>query len=179
MTIDQKLSELEIKRILIVDDVPEHILAVQSAFAKYTGVQFEYASSAKSAIEKIKTAAEQGQKYDLVISDLTMETETAGLDVVKEAIMHSAYATIATGANYDKSKHDGHGPTTTIIPLKDSIKAKKDEPEVWDFALEKSLEYVESYRKSPEFKAIERYQKQIGIEKMPEQLIEYVMEKYR
>ena len=175
MSIDQKLSELEIKRILVVDDIVENVLAAKQAFAKYTNASIEYAASAKKAIEKIKLASEQGQKYDLVISDLEMETKTAGLDVVKEAILKKSYATIATGANYDRSETDGHGPTTTIRPSGASIKSKKDKPEVWDFVMEKSLDYIAEYKESQEFSSLQRIK---HIEKMPELMLEQMMDKY-
>lgn len=179
MSIDEKLSDMEIKKVLIVDDKTENINAAKQYF-KSIPAKTEYATNSDEAIKKIKESYDAEAKYDLVITDLKMETKTAGIDVVKEAILNGTYATIATGANYDKSENDPHGPTTTIRPSGDSIRSKKDKPETWTFALEKSLDHIANYKTSPEAKALQRYEKYVGkISTMPEQIIELFTEKYK
>ncbi|GIU68896.1 MAG: hypothetical protein KatS3mg002_0132 [Candidatus Woesearchaeota archaeon] len=126
MTLEQKLTDLEIKRILVVDDRIENVLAAKQAFSKYSLASIDYAASASEAVTMMETAFKEGKKYDLVISDMEMETKTSGLDVVKQAIVQLSYATIATGINYDRSKHEAHGATTTILPTGSSIKGKKE-----------------------------------------------------
>jgi len=175
MSIEEKLSELEIKKILVVDDREENLDAAKQYF-QTINLHVEYATNAKDAIDKMKAAYEKEEKYDFILSDLEMETKTAGLDVVKEALEQRSYVTIASGVNYDKSDTDQHGPNTTIRPTGTSIKGKKEKPEVWKFALEESLNYIQTYKESPEFKAIERYAHFIGI--LPENIIDMLKIKY-
>ncbi len=66
-------------RVLLVDDEP---LIVQCFTAVLEGAQFEVCS-ATSAAEAI--AALQERRFDLVITDMAMETATAGYEVVRAA----------------------------------------------------------------------------------------------
>ncbi|MEM4755775.1 MAG: response regulator [Candidatus Woesearchaeota archaeon] len=185
MGIEQKLTEHGITNLLVVDDTPANLDAARTAFQKYNAlVNVDYASSAQEALQKIQAAKVQGKKYDLVISDLSMETPLAGLDVIKAALLSFSYATIATGANYDKPCHGYHGPTTTVRPLGVSFPEKKDTSETWDFVLEKSLEYLTYYKQTPEFAALNRYQTSItptsnSTLTLPEHLVRALLVKYQ
>lgn len=67
-------------RILLVDDEPS-ILTTLTAILQKNGFQVVSAASAREAIEKLAR-----DKFDLVITDLKMESDGAGFDVVKAAL---------------------------------------------------------------------------------------------
>lgn len=67
------------KRILLVDDEPAILLTLK-AILEMNG--FEVATAASSAEAKIRL---QADSYHLVITDLNMEKETSGFDVVRFA----------------------------------------------------------------------------------------------
>lgn len=67
------------RRILLVDDELAILLTLK-AILEINGFQVETAASAKEAIGKLKA-----NEYHMVISDMRMETDTAGYDVVRAA----------------------------------------------------------------------------------------------
>jgi DNA-binding response OmpR family regulator len=72
--------ELSMKRrILLVDDELAILLTLK-AILEINGFEVETAASAKEAKGKLPQAA-----YHMVITDMRMETETAGYDVIREA----------------------------------------------------------------------------------------------
>jgi DNA-binding NtrC family response regulator len=71
--------EVEMAKILVVDDVPELRSQLKWA-AEGTGREIFEADSGKQAIKLI-----QEHNFDVIVTDLKMETETAGLDVLKAA----------------------------------------------------------------------------------------------
>ncbi len=66
-------------RILVVDDEPSILLSL-SAILEMNGYEVVSAASAKDAIAKL-----QSDVFDMVLTDMRMETETAGYDVVHAA----------------------------------------------------------------------------------------------
>jgi CheY-like chemotaxis protein len=67
-------------RILLVDD-ERSIVMTLTAILQKNGFQVTSAASAREAKEKLA-----GNKFDLVITDLKMETDGAGFEVVKAAL---------------------------------------------------------------------------------------------
>jgi len=67
------------RRILLVDDEVAILLTLQ-AILELNGFGVETAASAREAQDKLTS-----NQYDLVITDMRMETETAGYDVIKTA----------------------------------------------------------------------------------------------
>jgi two-component system response regulator PilR (NtrC family) len=67
-------------RILLVDD-ERSILTTLTAILQKNGFQVMSAASAQEAKEKLRR-----EKFDLVITDLNMETDGAGFEVVKAAL---------------------------------------------------------------------------------------------
>src|SRR5438309_8853423 len=67
------------RRILLVDDELAILLTLK-AILEINGFEVETAISAKEGIGKIKASA-----YDMVITDMKMETEHSGYDVVRAA----------------------------------------------------------------------------------------------
>jgi CheY-like chemotaxis protein len=165
MDLEQKLKEVEIKKILIVDDTAANIEAAKEYFKQVEklGVKVEYASSAKEAKERIQAAYWAKDKYSIVISDLSMEEPKSGLEVAREAFKHLGFGFIATGLNYDRSEHDHHGPSTRLMPMESQyIAGKKDKPEVWQQAFEKAIDYLTEGSGRATFAAMRRYDKYIG-----------------
>lgn len=68
------------RRILLVDDELAILLTLK-AILEIHGFEVETASSAKEAISKLPTSG----PYQMVITDMRMETETAGYDVIRAA----------------------------------------------------------------------------------------------
>jgi DNA-binding NtrC family response regulator len=67
------------RRILLVDDEVAILLTLK-AILEMNGFEVETADSAESAIEKLRQS-----EFNMVISDLRMERETAGFDVIRFA----------------------------------------------------------------------------------------------
>ncbi len=67
------------RRILLVDDEPAILLTLK-AILEINGFKIETASSAREAVQKLATGV-----FQMVITDMKMETETAGYDVITAA----------------------------------------------------------------------------------------------
>ena len=67
------------RKILLVDDEVA-ILLTMKAILELNGFQVETANSARDAVSKLKKA-----EYQMVITDLKMETEDAGYEVIRAA----------------------------------------------------------------------------------------------
>src|SRR5438445_8866489 len=67
------------RRILLVDDELAILLTLK-AILEMNGFEVETAASAKEAIGKLKK-----NNYNMVITDMRMESDTSGYDVVREA----------------------------------------------------------------------------------------------
>ncbi|MFL6299377.1 MAG: response regulator [Terriglobales bacterium] len=67
------------RRILLVDDEVAILLTLK-AILEMNGFEVETADSAENGIEKLRNG-----EYNMVISDLRMERETAGFDVIRFA----------------------------------------------------------------------------------------------
>ena len=122
-----KLSVLWIKKILIVDDTPANISMAKDYFDNIP-LQIDYAYNAQDATQKIKDEYESW-KYDLILTDLEMESKESGFNVAREWFAHQADTFVVTWANYDRSHDEAHWPTTQILWLNFSVKSKKNE--VW------------------------------------------------
>jgi DNA-binding response OmpR family regulator len=68
------------RRILLVDDELAILLTLR-AILEMNGFEVETASSGQEAIAKLKN----GNRYHMVITDLAMESETAGYEVIRVA----------------------------------------------------------------------------------------------
>jgi len=179
MSLEQKLKENEIKNILIVDDMPANIEGAKKYFkqVKNLGVKVDYASSAKEAKEKIKSAYEAKEKYSLVLSDLSMEEPKSGLEVASEAFRHYARPFIVTGFNYGGSESHGHGPSTSLYPISESggsFRGKKENPAIWESVFESSLNYLQEPHSKMLGAAIKRYEHVFG-RPMPDGAVEVCM----
>ena len=177
MSIDdtiQKLEDRGIRNILIVDDKSENLSAASSYFSSI-GIEYEECNSATSAIKKLNE-----KTYDLVITDLQMETPNAGEEVIKEAGAHFTHSYILTGGT-------DHGKDNVLIlPIGHYIRGSKKDDGIWAEIFETILG---NHKKSQEylkvkqiFTLIREYHGKKRSEKMGELVLEYfkpVIEQYK
>ncbi|MBW6442300.1 response regulator [Patescibacteria group bacterium] len=175
MGIEEKLQEIGIKRVLVVDDSEEN-LAVASRYFHKIGVDIDLAFNRESALEMLKESQVSEKRYDLVISDLEMETKDAGMDVVRKALETITYPIILTGRNYNLPDSHPHGPNTAIIPAEESVKGKKSATETWEIALEKIVEYLSSSETQRIYNSARRYQKHLN--EVPNIFVETMLKLY-
>lgn len=76
-----RCTELELARVLLVDDNPTSRLTLQTVL-QASGYRVDAAASAAEAVGKLDE-----QEYELVLSDLAMESPEAGLKVLAHAKM--------------------------------------------------------------------------------------------
>lgn len=86
-------------RILIVDDRPKALKHLASAAARVVGADVVTANSAREALQRISEEA-----FDVVITDLHMETSEAGLDVLKAAKERDIYTQVIVITAYGTPK---------------------------------------------------------------------------
>src|SRR6266567_2826343 len=67
------------RRVLLVDDEPAILLTLK-AILEMNGFEVETASSGREAVQKLDEGV-----FHMVITDMRMETETAGYDVIRAA----------------------------------------------------------------------------------------------
>lgn len=78
---EDRSAELDLARVLVVDDDPTSRLTLQTVL-KAGGYRVDAAASAAEAVGKMDE-----QEYELVLSDLQMESPEAGLKVLAHARM--------------------------------------------------------------------------------------------
>ena len=160
MSLEEKLVEAGIKKILVVDDTKANLAAAKeyfSSFEKY-GIKTDYANSAKQAKKNIQDAYKGKERYSVIISDMVMEEPHSGLEVVREGFKHQTHGYIATGKDYDRPDDASHGPYTEVEPMLGAVEGKKEKPEVWQGVLEKVLESITGEAKET-IAAMGRYHK--------------------
>jgi CheY-like chemotaxis protein len=120
----------KLEKILIADDREENRAAARIAMPNAY-----IASSASEAIAKLGS-----EKYDLVITDMQMEHELAGLDVVRESLRRQTpcYVLTSGGRGHGNEKNNGND-ITELKPYCESIMydGRKAIPAVWKIALER------------------------------------------
>jgi len=122
------------RRILLVDDEPA-ILLTMKAILEMNYYEVETAASAADAADRLK-----GSAYDLVITDLNMETEKSGFDVARLASTQPYRPAVAIltaypdlGADWKAQGADSllNKPTNTaelLEKIKVLIAARRNEP---------------------------------------------------
>ncbi len=85
-------------RILVMDD-EESILEVTSEILRVFGYEVGVATSGEIALEKYRAALNEGNRYDLVIMDLTVPMGMGGGEAIKELLKidPKAKAIVSTG----------------------------------------------------------------------------------
>ena len=118
-------TQIKLERILIADDKEENRNAARLAIPDATIV-----GSAREAISQLDS-----QEYDLVLTDMQMETPLAGLDVIKKSMKKTTIAYVITHTGI------GHGKQTVeVCPYLHNMTSRlegKADPETWKEALGK------------------------------------------
>jgi CheY-like chemotaxis protein len=93
--------DLELARVLLVDDDPTSRLTLQTVL-EAGGYRVDAAASAAEAVGKLDE-----QEYELVLSDLRMESPEAGLKVLAHARMMDYKPATAIVTTYQNAKPQG------------------------------------------------------------------------
>ncbi len=107
---------IELARVLLVDDDPTSRLTLQTVL-EAGGYHVDAAASAAEAVEKLQT-----REYELVLSDLQMESPQAGLKVLAQARMMDykpATALITTYRNSRQRKGPSSRSQAVLIKSED------------------------------------------------------------
>jgi CheY-like chemotaxis protein len=102
MNEEDRCMEFELARVLLVDDDPTSRLTLQTVL-EASGYHVDSAASAAEAVGKLDE-----QEYQLVLSDLQMESPEAGLKVLAHARMMSYKPATAIVTTYQNAK-PSHG----------------------------------------------------------------------
>lgn len=98
-------KSLELARVLLVDDDATSRLTLQ-AVLRAGGYSVDAAASTAEAMGKLNE-----RQYELVLSDLGMESHEAGLEVLAHARLMDYQPAIAVVTSYSKVNGDGSVPT--------------------------------------------------------------------
>src|SRR5579871_5252581 len=103
--------DLELARVLVVDDDPTSRLTLQTVL-EAGGYRVDSAASAAEAVGKLDE-----QEYELVLSDLQMESPEAGLKVIAHARMMDYKPATAIVTTYQNSQASPKVPQKQVRML--------------------------------------------------------------
>ena len=103
---NDRCMQLELARVLLVDDNPTSRLTLQTVL-EASGYHVDSAASAAEAIPML-----DAQEYELVLSDLQMESPEAGLKVLAHARIMDYKPATAIVTTYQNAKDQNARPTT-------------------------------------------------------------------
>ena len=98
MTSSDRFMDIELARVLLVDDDPTSRLTLQTVL-EAGGYRVDAAASAAEAVGKL-----EDHEYELVLSDLQMESPRAGLQVLAHARMMDYKPATAIVTTYQNAK---------------------------------------------------------------------------
>ncbi len=101
-----RCTQLELARVLLVDDNPTSRLTLQTVL-EASGYHVDSAASAAEAIPML-----DAQEYELVLSDLQMESPEAGLKVLAHARIMDYKPATAIVTTYQNAKDQNARPQT-------------------------------------------------------------------
>jgi CheY-like chemotaxis protein len=108
-----KVPDLELARVLVVDDDPTSRLTLQTVL-QAGGYRVDSAASAAEAVGKLEE-----QEYQLVLSDLQMESPEAGLKVIAHARMMDYKP--ATAIVTSRTNGSSNGPNSRMLVKPEDI----------------------------------------------------------
>ena len=111
MTESDRRMDFELARVLLVDDDPTSRLTLQTVL-EASGYHVDSAASAAEAVGKLDE-----QEYQLVLSDLQMESPEAGLKVLAHARMMSYKPATAIVTTYQNAKTNHPTPQKQVRML--------------------------------------------------------------
>jgi CheY-like chemotaxis protein len=106
MSSSDRFMDIELARVLLVDDDPTSRLTLQTVL-EAGGYRVDAAASAAEAVGKLEE-----QEYELVLSDLQMESPRAGLKVLAHARMMDYKPATAIVTTYQNAKPQAPTPKT-------------------------------------------------------------------
>jgi len=104
MSSSDRFMDIELARVLLVDDDPTSRLTLQTVL-EAGGYRVDAAASAAEAVGKLEE-----QEYQLVLSDLQMESPRAGLQVLAHARMMDYKPATAIVTTYQNAKPQNAKP---------------------------------------------------------------------
>ncbi len=111
MTETDRCLDFELARVLLVDDDPTSRLTLQTVL-EASGYHVDSAASAAEAVGKLDE-----QEYQLVLSDLQMESPEAGLKVLAHARMMDYKPATAIVTTYQNAKPQHSTPQRQVRML--------------------------------------------------------------
>jgi CheY-like chemotaxis protein len=111
MTESDRRMDFELARVLLVDDDPTSRLTLQTVL-EASGYHVDSAASAAEAVGKLDE-----QEYQLVLSDLQMESPEAGLKVLAHARMMSYKPATAIVTTYQNANPQPTKPQMQVRTL--------------------------------------------------------------
>jgi CheY-like chemotaxis protein len=111
MTESDRRMDFELARVLLVDDDPTSRLTLQTVL-EASGYHVDSAASAAEAVGKLDE-----QEYQLVLSDLQMESPEAGLKVLAHARMMSYKPATAIVTTYQNANPQHTKPQMQVRTL--------------------------------------------------------------
>jgi CheY-like chemotaxis protein len=111
MSESDRCMDFELARVLLVDDDPTSRLTLQTVL-EASGYHVDSAASAAEAVGKLDE-----QEYQLVLSDLQMESPEAGLKVLAHARMMSYKPATAIVTTYQNANPQHTKPQTQVRTL--------------------------------------------------------------
>jgi CheY-like chemotaxis protein len=109
MMVMARHADLELARVLLVDDDPTSRLTLKTVL-EAGGYNVDAAASAAEAFSKL-----DDHEYELVLSDLQMESPEAGLKVIAHARMMDYKPATALITTYQKAKGTPSGRKRTVL----------------------------------------------------------------
>ena len=103
-------QEIEFARVLLVDDDPASRLTLQTVL-EAGGYHVDSAASAAEAVGKMDE-----QEYELVLSDMQLESPDSGLKVIAHARMMNYKPATALVASYHETSPESCDPAVLIEP---------------------------------------------------------------
>jgi len=107
-----RFMDIELARVLLVDDDPTSRLTLQTVL-EAGGYRVDAAASAAEAVGKLEE-----QEYELVLSDLQMESPKAGLKVLAHARMMDYKPATAIVTTYQNAKPHSPKPQPARMLIK-------------------------------------------------------------
>ena len=111
MSETDRCMDFELARVLLVDDDPTSRLTLQTVL-EASGYHVDSAASAAEAVGKLDE-----QEYQLVLSDLQMESPEAGLKVLAHARMMAYKPATAIVTTYQNAKPQSPTPAKQVRML--------------------------------------------------------------
>jgi CheY-like chemotaxis protein len=114
MTKNPRGASLDLARVLVVDDDPTSRLTLQTVL-KAGGYHVDAAATAAEAVGKLDR-----EVYELVLSDLQMESPEAGLKVIAHAkMMDYKPATAIVTTYHNNSLHQSNSARSVLVEPED------------------------------------------------------------